>query len=1287
MVDDCSLQRVFSPSVVQQESLNSGKCYGVRFPDKTNSTGRCSSKNVVCVTLADCTLREMSVLQGASGTRSALSPARAPARSVTPAAKISTAKKQPRDVSGGSSTMLLGNNSGNIFDRVARGFPVRDNATSIVHARNFVNKSKMAAKHVMSSKVTGKAVSVQPLDLSRITPALKSVKQTASPAAQVRPPADGAPQPEGSGELPLDLSTKKRDLEADEEAEGGTSPPAKKAREGEERLEECFTHEKGAHSNTEASTTNSSHLNITHDGSNAKDVKDVICVHSHDATTQCDSRCAEPVASRANNASLAQRSPALSGRYSPIELPKQRLTQGLRGKEVVTHRGRAFIVSPVRPQIKGQPVYPETESDGAAFMPGPRNGSDTRTQTGSGQENRNTESRTKTETVSSDKVSANMAKPDAIRTEVEAFPILRSSEVRQSGKRVDRKQSNVCAAVPSISRTLDNVVSCKPVSQSRCSADSGAGLNMTAFPVTEHTRSRHRTELNTSNRTHAGQNKLKVSKLRKSKNRKGLSEMGGDQYSSSARGVELQISPPEGLKLPRHIMVARKSTRPHKPTRKMLEMVAAAGMFESPVKDVGLQAEGVRSLRAGGEGAAGSEGPSSGGGVQTGALSRARKAGVPLPVGPSRIPRRVPTLQGATTPRRVPKKFTRPALTTSSTGSETADSVTTRDSDLGSVSSRNSQTTSPSPRVTRMTSPPAPDLASPSKNTRQASLVKSMTSPPRVTRQSSPLKVSPKLSPKRSKAVTVSHSAASKKNLPAFMSTVPEVEKLMTPIRPRQGGSLDGSCVRLRPTSEETEVDPAKQDEKQLEALGRAEASARRGEGRSGASRFLPPPSRYTYPADTEPHHILSCPDWREDLVKYKRERLHLPPKIITVPKHTRPNFKAPAYVEIPKSGPKPFSVGARAAATSSGVYRPQLGSRGTSKFSFGKQDSESGNAEPDDKQNDEVGQVTENRVEINSRDTIAVNKLSSQESSRSGSPLTSSASESLTGSSGIKLTITGPSITMHEYPKGTSPPETQQLGRVTSETQTVDKRADFSILGSGELKKPWASRTGLMLKIPSSDRGTMPGPKSPVSSGSSKSATTNMARLLQHRRDMKRKLGGGFKGMSPLMRKVRKEAVREQRRMGWACGSKSPGRGGEFSPGGPRGPRPDSPASATSLSPPAHSQLPRPAAKLHRSHSLSERFQPGADRSSGLFEHLLRSVEHSPRRSSDSAKPQSQTDGEVLRVDSPASLTSSDEALTSQDAFGYKKVKPLVASPSKHLATSTMQKLAERLGVSVGQY
>ena len=47
------------------------------------------------------------------------------------------------------------------------------------------------------------------------------------------------------------------------------------------------------------------------------------------------------------------------------------------------------------------------------------------------------------------------------------------------------------------------------------------------------------------------------------------------------------------------------------------------------------------------------------------------------------------------------------------------------------------------------------------------------------------------------------------------------------------------------------------------------------------------------------------------------------------------------------------------------------------------------------------------------------------------------------------------------------------------------------------------------------------------------------------------------------------------------------------------------------------------------------------------------------------------------------ASETNNIKNMTSEE-LGYEKVKPMLASPSKHFATSTMQKLAERLGINV---
>ena len=839
----------------------------------------------------------------------------------------------------------------NLFDRAAKGLLKAPPSDVITRRPSATPSGKTESIAMATAAHSPKDLSVQPLDLSKITPALKNVKQ-------VSPPARIKIDLTGPGELPLDLSTKKRILQ-DGQEDSGVSV-ANKARDSgslhgssgglirsnsrgdvcanqcvscqASRLKSCahlskegppqpaHVHQNSTgHLNTHLTDANSErHMNSGGGNGNASMLTSGN-INSGDARARVDALAKSYV-------STDSISSKRSGRYSPIELPKQRMTQTLKGQGIVNHRGRAFIVSPVRPQIKGQPV--DVSSCGTISVK---------------QENNN------------------------------------------------RTQTTNTPNVPSVSTTLDNVMSCKPdfehknaemaFTQNGSEDITSTGVANVVSTV-QNTMCKDGTAkgpgplLNIPKYTPSVQ-KLKVKKDKKSGDLKGdksdkpkklkkvkrqnsvtdssvLSQTAGKcenvspesnvSITSSTSSAESTFS----VRLPRHIMVARKSTRPHKPTRKVLEMVETSDMLESPSKHSPPKSGANDAFN------------SNRGSV----CGRTRDAVSPnLPTGKIRT---------------VPKKFTRYAVVQKG----------------GRLGEKKTSSTSTSPS-------------------------------------------------KENKDVVVKRNA--KKNLPVFMPTTTETEALISPLK------LDV----LTTTSHSTFNPPVTCVEGKQKVTDITNMSAHMQNSDSSSedtgTRFSLEPENYCYPSDTEPHHILSCPDWREDLIKYKRERLHLPPKIISVPKHTQPNFKAPTYVEIPKSN-RLFAGGGKKSKKSP----PNAKSK-----------------------------------------------------------------------SSIKLTITGPSITMHEYPKGTSP-------------QKLSEQAVSPV----QVQKP-------VLNIPSSQESASV-PKSPVRPGAPKSPVGSMSKfskMLQHKKELKKKsLKLNIKNMSPLMKKVRKEYKQERHRIA-SCSGRSTGTPASKSP------------------------------------------------------------------------------------------------------------------------------------------
>ena len=850
----------------------------------------------------------------------------------------------------------------NIFDRAARGLLKAPDSV----AAPLLASSKDTERGRMATTPAAKDLSLQPLDLSKITPALKNVKQ-------ISPPAPVKIDLTGPGELPLDLSTKKRTLQG---AAGGSGSPPKKVRDsspygsvGNPYEDKCVSCRASrvkccVHVNNEGSspqpahqanmshaashltrTSSSHHLNASASANanerNLNSASDNATVSSghvnsspvdHHTTVETGSPLDE-LAKRDVSTDRISR----SGRYSPIELPKQRMTQTLKGQGIVNHRGRAFIVSPVRPQIKGKPVD-----------------------------------------VSS----------------------LSAVTVKEEDNSRTHSQTN---SVPSISTTLDHVVSCKPKFEQKNSAvktsqgsatleGSSPRVNMVTTvsePLKNHlTSNREDTDsgsMATGPLLNVPTYTTNVQKLKVKKNKKFSDERTGKKYkvkkskkdkkentvtqckgTLSQSTLKCENSSPEsnvsvasggsptevssGVRLPRHIMVARKSTRPHKPTRKVLEMVETSDILDHSGKHSLPKGDskGIKSTDLNSTNESTQTSPRESRSWISGPSSRTRDAGVSPELPSGKV-------------RTVPRKFTR--------------TVVPHRGRLGD-------------RVTSLVSPV-----------------------------------------KGSDDVIVKRNA--KKNLPVFMPTTSENESLISPLK------LD----ILTTTSDSTFNPPVTEASTTTEAEAVDSPSEHAQDGESpdvkNTSSYSLEPSHYSYPADTEPHHILSCPDWREDLIKYKRERLHLPPKIISVPKHTKPNFKVPTYVEIPKSN--------RLFTAAKKVKKPSPESKPT-----------------------------------------------------------------------IKLTITGPSITMHEYPKGSSP--------VKMNEQTVSP----------------SSVQKAFFDIPTSLEGA---PKSPAGS------VSNLTKILQHKTDLKkRNVKLNMKHMSPLMKKVHKELKRERHRIA-SCSGRGIGTSASKSP------------------------------------------------------------------------------------------------------------------------------------------
>ena len=840
----------------------------------------------------------------------------------------------------------------NIFDRAAQGLLKAPDSVAAP-----VAPSKDTERGRMSTAPTPKDLSLQPLDLSKITPALKNVKQ-------VSPPAPVKIDLTGPGELPLDLSTKKRTLQG-AVGDSGSSPP-KKTRDsspygsaGEPYVDKCVSCRASrvkccVHVNSEGSPQPAHQASVSHAASHltrppsphhlnasANATERNLNSGSGNATVSSGNVNSSPGNHHTTAESgspldeLAKRNVSTdsinrSGRYSPIELPKQRMTQTLKGQGIVNHRGRAFIVSPVRPQIKGKPVD-----------------------------------------VSS----------------------LSAITVKEEDNSRTQSQTN---SVPSISTTLDHVVSCKPNFEQKNSAlrtshgsatleGSSPKVNMVTTvsePLKNHfTSNREDTEsvskttgplLNVPTYTPNVQRlkvkknkfsdertrkKLKVKKIKKGKKENAVTQPNVNKDESSQSLLKCENSSPEsnasvasggsstevssGVRLPRHIMVARKSTRPHKPTRKVLEMVETSDILDHSGKHSPPKGDnkGIKSADSNSTNESTQTSPRESRSWISGPNSRTRDAGVSPELPSGKI-------------RTVPRKFTR--------------TIVPHKGRLGD-------------RVT------------------SSSSVSSL---------------------KGSGDVIVKRNA--KKNFPVFMPTTSENESLISPLK------LD----ILTTTSDSTFNPPVTDASTATEAEATDSHSELAQDGESSdvknTSNYSSEPSHYSYPADTEPHHILSCPDWREDLIKYKRERLRLPPKIISVPKHTKPNFKIPTYVEIPKSN-RLFTAAKKG-------KKPSPESKPT-----------------------------------------------------------------------IKLTITGPSITMHEYPKGSSP---VKVNEQTSSPSPV--------------QKPF-------LNVPTSPEGA---PKSPAGS------LSNLTKTLQHKKDSKkRNLKLNMKHMSPLMKKVHKELKRERHRIASCSG------------------------------------------------------------------------------------------------------------------------------------------------------
>ncbi len=387
-------------------------------------------------------------------------------------------------------------------------------------------------------------------------------------------------------------------------------------------------------------------------------------------------------------------------------------------------------------------------------------------------------------------------------------------------------------------------------------------------------------------------------------------------------------------------------------------------------------------------------------------------------------------------------------------------------------------------------------------------------------------------------------------------------------------------------------------------------------------------PQNYSYPTDSEPNHILSCPDWKEDLVKYKKERLHIPHKIITVPEVKNPSFKAPTYVEIPKT--------------------KRL-------FSQNKK-----------------------------------NKKPSPTMGGSKPP--------------YKLTITGSNITVHQYPKGSPQKSEETQSKVESVVKPV---SEVSAIIKEENSRPSLGLKSSILSEAKSSPVVAKSPPPKLSLNIPKSPERNKTRSEwggkphghaspkanvhhQHHSQHSPKTGfhGGGSGhspkaslkhMSPLMKKVHKAMKQERQRM--SCSGRS-------APAGvvnksPRSPvRVGSPFRASS---PGRSPY-RPESPVASS-STSGFTSGGMSCNTSQLSGASPGLSATPVHTLPGCRSPAQGTSEQ-QVPSPGSYDSApstpDICNMSSEELGYEKVKPKVASPFKHSVTSTANKLAERLGVSI---
>ncbi len=475
-------------------------------------------------------------------------------------------------------------------------------------------------------------LSVQPLDLSKITPALKNVSASRVSHNNARPP---------SGEQPLDLSTKKRPLASGNkegsESRNSDAPVAKKLcppgpaaqYRGNPYLTPCAAcraarakycphnaggdgvrakqtskdvYPKPAHQNLNVNPPHAGvHLNAVPSHLNTTNPSESNLNRSHSGSPlggpRIDIAKQYATANSAVTDTLPQ--PPRTGRGSPIELPKQPMTQAIKEHEqhgIVNHRGRAFIVSPVRPQIKGQPVEVTKSGSNTSIsshtsissvrsvssqnsgsphgVSGSRSVSDNMGSTDTSKKGDKCEVLT-----NSDKMhvkSVHELAPDVTSQtmEIKAFAAQENPKATE-GMKVSPK---TCSKPTPLG---DSNQQC-PVAQTPVLDPSGIPNALLNVPNYTPAIPKDKTKKMRRSSSHSdkSERKEKSRKLKKSNSERILvpsRSESGSPATPTARSPGLGGA---AMRLPKEIMVARKSTRPHKPSKKLIEHVETEGVLD-----------------------------------------------------------------------------------------------------------------------------------------------------------------------------------------------------------------------------------------------------------------------------------------------------------------------------------------------------------------------------------------------------------------------------------------------------------------------------------------------------------------------------------------------------------------------------------------------------------------------------------------------------------------------------------------------------------------------------------